>query len=176
MSVKELAAAIRKYVSYRQRLRAEEALSQEEVEDYHDHLDMISMFLARKATEKPEITIRRGQTRSTLRVPANVDAVLASSSDLRECMALNISEGGVFLATDNPDLAPGTPVRLELTLKEEGSTLRLGGLVQWVSGGADAPLMAGIGIRFTGLTTAQKKALESFVDGRTEALLDLAVP
>jgi uncharacterized protein (TIGR02266 family) len=173
MALKELSSAIRKYVSYRQRLRAGEQLPQDEMEDYYDHLDYISLFLARKAGEKPAVTIRNGRSRTTLRVPAAVTAQLASSSDLRECMALNISEGGIFLATDNPDLAPGTPVRLEIVLREEKSALKLSGVVQWQSTGSESPLLSGIGIRFTGLTTAQKKALEQFVDGRTESLLDL---
>lgn len=172
MTVRELAAAVRKYISYRQRLRGGETLSPDDLEDYEDLADLIAAFLARKCGEPPTVTIRCRGRRATVRLPLQLNVTLSGTSDLRECMALNISEGGIFLAAPGTDLQPGTPVNLHLLLQEDGTRLVLQGAVQWLSTGEEDALPTGVGIRFVGMNKGQREALERFLDGQTEALVD----
>lgn len=175
MTVKDMAAALRRYLSYRQRTRANDILSEDELDDFDDLTDLIGLFVERKSGERPDITVKgTGQKRrGGLRLPIELGVALQGVSDLRECMALNISDGGLFLATFSEPLPPGTDVDLDLSLVEDDTRLRLSGTVQWVSSGDDGVLPKGMGIRFVGLSPVQNEALSRFIDGRTEALLDL---
>ena len=140
MALKDLSAAINDYLSFRGRLRAGERLISAEQEDYENLVELLDLFISRKAGEPPLVSVtRRKGRRSSIRVPVEVRAVLKCASDLRECMALNISEGGVFLATDNT-LPLGTETHLTLELAEEKTEVSVGGVVQWVCTGEEGPL------------------------------------
>lgn len=173
MVLKDLSAAISDYLSFRGRLRHGERLTGAEQEDYENLVELLDLFIGRKAGEPPQVSVtRRKGRRSAIRVPVEVRAVLEYASDLRECMALNLSEGGVFLTTDE-NLALGTETHLVLELTEEKTEVSINGLVQWVCDGAEGPLPEGIGIYFTELGDKQRSALQRFIDGETEALVEL---
>lgn len=172
MALKDLSAAISDYLSFRGRLRAGERLTSAEQEEYENLVELIDLFISRKAGEPPLVSVtRRKGRRSSIRVPVEVNAVLKCASDLRECMALNLSEGGVFLATKKT-LPLGTEVHLTLQLKAEKTEVSVGGIVQWVCL-EDGPLPEGIGIYFADLDGNQRAALQRFIDGETEALVEL---
>jgi uncharacterized protein (TIGR02266 family) len=175
MTVKDMAAALRRYLSYRQRMRANDALSEEEEDDFEDLADLIGLFIERKAGERPGIELQgTGQKRrGALRLPMKLEVTLTGASDLRECMALNISEGGLFLATAGQPLPTGTDIDLGLYLEEDQTHLELTGTVQWLSTGNEGVLPQGMGIRFVDLSPTQNAALARFIDGQTEALIDL---
>jgi len=173
LALKDLSAAIGDYLTFRGRLRAGERLTSVEQEEYENLVELLDLFISRKAGEPPLVSVtRRKGRRSSIRVPVEVRAVLKSASDLRECMALNLSEGGVFLATD--DILPlGTETDLVLELAEEKTEVSVSGIMQWQCSGNDDPLPEGIGILFTDLDDKQSAALRRFIDGETEALVEL---
>jgi uncharacterized protein (TIGR02266 family) len=90
----------------------------------------------------------------------------------------NLSEGGLFVQTQNP-LAIGTTIRVEFTLPTSGDTFTVVGEVRWVRlpdavredhnnyGAADAEAgTPGIGIRFTEMTPETSAAITKFISIR----------
>jgi uncharacterized protein (TIGR02266 family) len=92
-----------------------------------------------------------------------VDIGLLSESHFYTGLSLDVSTGGVFVATYQP-LEPGTPVRLFFVLPE-GQSVEVAGVVRWtrLSGGDTPP---GMGVAFDEVTDEAQQAIERFCSQR----------
>ncbi|MBL0698187.1 TIGR02266 family protein [Comamonas sp. JC664] len=100
------------------------------------------------------------------RVRMHTSIDMRSDSNFFTGFSLDISEGGVFIAT--VDAVPrGTQVELDFTLPG-GRPMKVTGVVRWVrEANARTPeLMPGVGVQFTGLPSEVATAISSFVTTR----------
>lgn len=97
------------------------------------------------------------------RVDINVEVNLRNENTFFTGFSENVSEGGLFVATEAPyDI--GEHIELSLSLMGAEST-PLVGVVRWVRpGGTSGGLPAGMGIQFVDMDETVKRALQSFVD------------
>lgn len=79
----------------------------------------------------------------------------------------NISEGGLFIATEAP-LEIGRTISLRFTLPNSALEIQVDGEVRWVkdSFAAGANSLPGMGIRFINLDAKSRKLIEDFVEKR----------
>ena len=83
----------------------------------------------------------------------------------------NISEGGLFIATEAPHEI-GDELDVELTLMGGGHRIAQKVVVRWIRPAeAAGGLPAGMGVQFLGLTEHEKAALQEFVDSRIKDTL-----
>ena len=116
-------------------------------------------------------------TTSPERIPANgrvftrveyeVSVNLKSANNFYTGLAENVSEGGLFIATEAP-LHMGEELTVHLRLmRAQPESYHCE--VCWIRPtGANGRLPAGMGVRFKDLTTAQTSALQSFVDTKVK--------
>jgi uncharacterized protein (TIGR02266 family) len=141
----------------RRRTRGDPPLDVRELERWMELRALLEKTLS------PQPDGQEARRRKALRVPTHLKVRCSNASSDQLSVANEISEGGLFLATENP-LAPGTPLHLDLEGLDEGSPLEVEGVVIWVrdQGGDDSP--AGMGIRFTNLDEVQRQAVEYLVE------------
>lgn len=84
-----------------------------------------------------------------------------SLSEVLECRTLNLSRGGVFIATATPR-AEGTAVRLKLQFGRR--LLDVGGVVVRCIGPRTVGQTPGMGIMFTNIEPAQAAMIGALVD------------
>ncbi|AEI63597.1 hypothetical protein LILAB_08430 [Corallococcus macrosporus] len=109
----------------------------------------------------PEKDARRN---GRVRMHTSID--MRSDSNFFTGFSLDISEGGVFIAT--VDAVPrGTQVELDFTLPG-GRPMKVTGVVRWVreANSRTPELMPGVGVQFTGLPPEVASAISSFVTTR----------
>ncbi len=117
---------------------------------------------ARSAAVVPESPEARRNGR--VRMHTSID--MRSDSNFFTGFSMDISEGGVFIATVEP-VARGTQVELDFTLPG-GRPMKVQGVVRWVreSNARTPELMPGVGVQFTGLNPEVAHAITSFVTTR----------
>lgn len=96
---------------------------------------------------------------------------LCSEHNFWTGLTMNISEGGVFVAT-HVILKPGSLVGLHLELPNHGARVMTLGEVRWTrayTGDDDVP--PGLGIKFVGLDLAALSAIRKFVMTIREPIL-----
>ncbi|MCP3137025.1 TIGR02266 family protein [Pyxidicoccus xibeiensis] len=100
------------------------------------------------------------------RVRMHTSIDMRSDSNFFTGFSMDISEGGVFIATVDP-VARGTQVELDFTLPG-GRPMKVTGVVRWVreSNSRTPELMPGVGVQFTGLPAEVANAITSFVTTR----------
>ena len=98
--------------------------------------------------------------RTSLRVPTRLRVGFESFGELRDCLMTNISQGGLFIATDDP-LEVGSKIRLRLKIDETGQDVEVEGSVAVVNVGADmCSTDRGMGIRFENLSEQQEALVQ----------------
>jgi molecular chaperone DnaK len=107
------------------------------------------------------------EKRREKRIPAELDLKLAYGSvdEFLERYSVNISRGGIFIRTLDPE-PPGTPIALNIEIGTGERVIRGKGVVRWTtppSAPGEPPHAPGMGIRFTEL------------DPESRALIDLVV-
>ena len=90
------------------------------------------------------------------RLPTHLHVDLVTSAGERSVTTLNLSEGGLFVATSSI-LEVGT--HLELTLGTMGSALTLRGVVAWTRPESNDEGLAGMGIRFVEAAADKREAI-----------------
>ena len=99
----------------------------------------------------------------THRVFVEADIGLYSASNFYTGISQDLSTGGVFIATYQPQ-APGTPMTLYFELPD-GATVRAEGVVRWTRGASgDAP--PGMGVEFEQLSPEDLAAITHFCSQR----------
>ncbi|MDB4967531.1 MAG: Signal recognition particle receptor protein FtsY [Myxococcales bacterium] len=99
------------------------------------------------------------------RVPLEVEVTLESDHNFFTGVAENLSEGGVFVATNHPPDV-GSEVGFELVLG--GERFLVMGVVRWVRGerAASAGAPAGCGVRWGHLEDGALEAIRRFITVR----------
>jgi uncharacterized protein (TIGR02266 family) len=97
------------------------------------------------------------------RIRVETRVTMTSESNFFVGFSQNLSEGGLFVATDRV-VAMGTEVELVFTLPD-GVEIRGTGLVRW-SRAESGDLRSGVGVEFTRLGGAAEDAIENFVTER----------
>ncbi len=115
------------------------------------------------ALKNAEDTATAGHGRLHTRVDLEVEVNLRNENTFFTGFSENVSEGGLFVATEAPyDI--GEKIELSLSVMGEESAV-LVGVVRWVRpGGTSGGLPAGMGIQFVNLDDPVLKGLQSFVD------------
>lgn len=104
------------------------------------------------------------------RVDLEIEVNLRNEHTFFTGFSENVSEGGLFVATEAP-YDVGEKVELSLSLMGDEAEV-LHGIVRWVRpGGTSGGLPAGMGVQFVDLTKSTQKALQSFVDSRAKDTL-----
>jgi type IV pilus assembly protein PilZ len=105
----------------------------------------------------------------TVRVPVSATATLATEQGEISGQVLNLSRGGVYVATDEV-LPTGAKVKVALTLPRFMNPITLSGQVKWSNpagpggvGSADGTLPPGIGVEFTDLPKLTQSTLNLFI-------------
>ncbi len=85
----------------------------------------------------------------------------------------NISEGGVFIATEQV-IDMGTALRFELKLPNMSAPELVEGAVRWLrrSSSPDPDVPNGVGVQFTSLSPSLKRSVEEFVKRRESIFYD----
>lgn len=98
------------------------------------------------------------------RVPVQLEVEYSSRDAFLSDYAINVSRGGLFLATERP--APvGTPVSLRFVLEDEAVPVELTGVVAWVNDKGVGQLITGMGIEFLNMDAEAQRKLARFVKG-----------
>ncbi|MBZ4417560.1 TIGR02266 family protein [Myxococcus sp. RHSTA-1-4] len=107
---------------------------------------------------------RDARRNGRVRMHTSID--MRSDSNFFTGFSMDISEGGVFIATVDP-VPRGTQVELDFTLPG-GRPMKVTGVVRWVreSNSRTPELMPGVGVQFTGLPPEVASAISSFVTTR----------
>lgn len=120
--------------------------------------------------EEEFVGVRKEERRNP-RVVAYLCIDLCSEHNFWTGLTMNISEGGVFVATHQL-LEPGSLVGLHLELPNHGARIMTLGEVRWsraYTGDDDVP--PGLGIKFIGLDLASLSAIRKFVMTMREPIL-----
>jgi len=114
----------------------------------------------------PAVDARGLEARRNGRVRMHTSIDTRSDSNFFIGFSMDISEGGIFIATVEP-VALGTQVELDFTLPG-GRPMKVTGVVRWVRESNDRTpeLMPGVGVQFTGLPSEVAHAITSFVATR----------
>ncbi len=131
----------------------------------------VTMGAAIKRIDEEGVEEERGQTRRAARANAYLCIDLCSEHNFWTGLTMNLSEGGVFVAT-HVMLPPGTLVALHLELPRTRERIMTLGEVKWTrayTGNDDVP--PGLGIQFVGLDETSQRAIRRFVTSIREPLL-----
>ncbi len=110
------------------------------------------------------------EARTAPRASAYVCIDVFSDHNFWTGLSMNISEGGVFIATHH-DVPVGTTIVLHMTLPFEDEPVVTLGEVRWTrvfSNDSDAP--PGVGVAFVGLDANASKKIKRFVANVREPL------
>jgi uncharacterized protein (TIGR02266 family) len=128
-----------------------------------------TMGAALRITPDDDFSVRTNERRSP-RAIAYLCIDLCSEHNFWTGLTMNISEGGVFVAT-HVMLPPGALVGLHLELPKDARIMTLGE-VRWsrvYTGDDDVP--PGLGIKFVGLDLAGLNAIRKFITTIREPIL-----
>lgn len=105
--------------------------------------------------------------RNRPRLPIKINVDFTSHDSALRVLSLNISAGGIYLATYNP-LPPGSTVVLHLHLPTLDSAVEVLGEVVWnnIHPEANSGLPEGMGIRFLNMSSLAQRHLGLFQTGR----------
>ena len=96
------------------------------------------------------------------RMPVQLEVEYSSIDAFLSDYAVNMSRGGLFLASQRPSPI-GTPVTLQFVLPEETIPVEISGEVMWVNPEGVGQLIPGMGIEFRGMDTDSERRLARFV-------------
>ena len=100
------------------------------------------------------------ERRAHFRFSSHLEVCFGSGDELRSACMENVSEGGIFVATDRP-LPAGTPLRLKVTLPD--GAVDMTGRVAWARSAANEMGPAGMGVRFENLSPEQREKIAAVV-------------
>jgi uncharacterized protein (TIGR02266 family) len=109
--------------------------------------------------------------RSYPRVGVEVEVTMESEHQLYTGLTSNISEGGLFIATD-ASLALGTLLHVRLTVPGADQVIEASAEVRWRRDRAGSELAPGVGVKFVELDPAALAAVTSFVAVRDPLFYD----
>lgn len=104
------------------------------------------------------------ENRTTPRIETNIDILFRESGAFIKSYMLNVSNGGLFLKTENP-LPLDSPVTLRMKLPGDTEPMEIQGCVVWSNPRAkNNSFPSGMGIQFIKISPEYKQRIEAFVD------------
>ena len=100
------------------------------------------------------------ERRAHFRFPTHLEVRFETGDELRSACMGNISEGGIFIATERP-LPAGTPLRLFIAAPD--GNVEMAGRVAWARPASSPNGAAGMGVRFEDLSLAQREQIAEVV-------------
>jgi len=100
------------------------------------------------------------ERRAHFRFPTHLEVRFETGAELRTACLGNISEGGIFIATERP-MPAGTALRLSITVPE--GTVEMVGRVAWARPASSRNGAAGMGVRFEDLSLEQREQIADVV-------------
>lgn len=120
--------------------------------------------------DKPKLTLDRPLSgRVSERRSVRCDVTLSSSTNFYVGTTLNISDGGIFVASQEP-LTIGSLVTLRFTLPGDGSVIEATGEVRWARPASESEGAGGYGVRFMNLPMEDAARIRAFVEARKPIL------
>lgn len=113
------------------------------------------------------------EARSSPRMRMHTEVTLGSESNFYTGFSGDLSEGGVFVATYEKLLPPGTPVEISIALPNRAS-VQVPGKVRWVRDAHERTpgVFPGMGIQFDALSEEVSAAIRSFLQCREPMFWD----
>jgi type IV pilus assembly protein PilZ len=109
------------------------------------------------------------------RIETKIDILFRESGAFIRSYMLNVSNGGLFLKTDNP-LPIDSTVTLMMRLPGETEAMEVQGCVVWSNPKAkNTAFPCGMGIQFLKMNPDQKKKIEEFVDKHQKEIKESAI-
>jgi uncharacterized protein (TIGR02266 family) len=106
---------------------------------------------------------RRGERRDRVRCEVQIDIDVRSGSKTYAGVTRDLSEAGVFIATEL-NLGVGSTVELRVHLSATAEPVRCLGEVRWRRApGAESGAPAGVGLRFVVLDADSLRAIQAFL-------------
>lgn len=149
-------------------LPAEQEHRWEELKSFYDLLMSQNGFSKRPVTRSFSTANiqKRVTSRERLRVPVELDMIMRVGGVYQTVQVVNVSQSGVFLASDKPYPA-GTRMTLYIAnaYREGERTFEAEGEVVWTSGSglADSELPRGMGVRFIGDQHEVRRQLDALL-------------
>jgi uncharacterized protein (TIGR02266 family) len=143
----------------RRRLFGSPALEVREVERWLELGD----YLERHFDALGGRSFEAANRRDTLRLRTHIHIDFGARGELRTGCVKNISQGGLFVATERP-LPRNAEVMLVLERPWSGEPLEVKGLVTWNSEGEGPAPHVGMGIEFCASDRAQRQAIGRLVE------------
>jgi len=122
--------------------------------------------LERRLGDRLQGLLATVERRAHFRFPTHLEVRFQSGDERVTACLANLSEGGMFIATERP-LAAGAPLRLFIRLPD--GTFETKGRVAWARGTTSADGAAGMGVRFEDLTPEQREQIADLVARSTPA-------
>lgn len=101
--------------------------------------------------------------RSTRRVPCNLSMRVENGGRRYESKTLDISHGGIFLATDEP-MEIGTKIQMRFQLPDSENIIEAVGKVAWVGAGGVDGAREGVGVKFSRIDPVDLKLIVDYVN------------
>lgn len=113
--------------------------------------------------------------RRDTRVDTNIEIVFREKGSLMRSYMLNVSNGGLFIKTDQP-LPIESMVNLQVQLPDDPEVLDILGRVVWVNPkGADSTFPRGMGIQFVTMSAPQRDKIMNFVSENRRDILHKSI-
>ena len=100
------------------------------------------------------------ERRANFRFPTHIEVCFDAGSELRSAGLENVSEGGMFVMTEQP-LPVETPLQISLRLPD--GVVTISGRVAWTRPVSNGAGPAGMGVRFENLSEAQREQIAAVV-------------
>jgi len=113
--------------------------------------------------------------RKNIRVETNIDILFKESGAFIKSYMLNVSNGGLFLKTENP-LQIDSLVTIRMKLPGDTENMEIQGCVVWSNPkGKNNAFPSGMGIQFVKMSPEHKKKIEAFVSQYTKEIKESSV-
>ena len=100
--------------------------------------------------------------RTNQRIETNIDILYSESGSFIKSHTLNVSNGGLFLETEDP-LPIDSEVTLRMRLPGETEPMEIQGCVVWSNPkGKNNAFPSGMGIQFIGMNSEQRMKIDVF--------------
>lgn len=111
------------------------------------------------------------ESRRYPRLPCEIEVNLSSDHNFYTGFTSNISEGGLFVATEAL-CDVGTELEFEFALTGDPPPMKVRGIVRWVRESNDftSDVPAGMGIEFTGLDDDAQARINAFIKTQRESI------
>lgn len=155
--MQDVAARFREYIQLERR-RDGEGLTPEELERWM----RLKRFLSRRFS--PNLSDERADQRRSVRIPTRLTVTFRDEQQLRSSLMMNLSRGGLFVATERPPEI-GSTLELRIDVAETGERIEVPAEVVSLDLGPDsARSRRGMGLCFRPTSEAMRRKLDALYE------------